>query len=75
MADPKKTLAEQIEEIMDNRERKQAEAKDPKKRFDSLMGRLEGFLDAQEGKKKPKEGEKSEDDGAGFFDALMGGKS
>jgi hypothetical protein len=70
--DPVEKLSGMIEAILDKREQRKAEEKDPKARFDRMMDRLEGFLDANEGKpKEPKPKDEPNDDG-GIVSALFG---
>jgi hypothetical protein len=72
--DPVEKLSGMIETILDKREQRKAEEKDPKARFDRMMDRLENFLDASEGKgKEPAKSKADDDDGdEGIVSALFG---
>ncbi len=73
--DPIEKLSGMIEAILDKREQRAKEASDPQARFDSVMGRLEQFLDgAEKGRKKEPESSETEPKkkGGSFLDVLTG---
>lgn len=70
-------LFKKFDAFLTEREKREAERKDPKKRFELNMERLEAFLDKQdEGNKKAKPSDKkANEDDAGFLDSIFGAKS
>lgn len=72
--DPVEKLSGMIEAILDKREQRAKEAQDPNARFDSVMSRLEQFLDgAEKGRKKEPEPESEpKKKGGSFLDVLTG---
>jgi hypothetical protein len=64
-------LTQTIEGILDKREQRAKEEKDPQARFDRVMGRLEQFLDGQEKPKEKAKGEPKSGSG-GIVSALFG---
>lgn len=75
--DPFEGFEERMEQFLSAREKKQAMAKDPRARFESLMERFEGILDAlEEGREKPARKRDGPDtgkgDGGDIFAELFG---
>jgi len=72
--DPVEKLTGMIEAILDKREQRAREEKDPKARFDRVLDRLEGFLDGlEEGEKKEPKGEpKTKGGSGGIIEAIFG---
>ena len=75
--DPFEGFEERMEQFLSAREKKQAMAKDPRARFENLMERFEGIMDAlEEGtprKRKPAgdEGADTGKSGGDIFDQLF----
>jgi hypothetical protein len=70
--DPVERLTGMIEAILDKREQRKAEEKDPKAKFDRLMERLEGFLDGMEEGESKERKPKPEKKEGGVISALFG---
>lgn len=75
--DPFEDFEDRMEKFLAAREKRQAEAKDPRARFEGLMNRFEGILDAlEEGREKPERKRSSSpaDEGKGgdIFSELFG---
>ena len=71
--DPVEKLTGMIEAILDKREQRAREEKDPKARFDRVLDRLEGFLDGlEEGEKKEPKGKAEPKSSGGIIEAIFG---